>query len=291
MDNINIDNAEGSNVTRKKRPNRRRRPSRNNKKSSFLKHEKIQYTGGYPKETLEKDIEILELPEKVVEAFNRVKIKTILHVIQYEFEDFYKIQGINKKAILSIIRALKKINIDIKPSTEKNKTDDNNNVTNASIKPLQNVLKYVADISKKPKQEEFSGLVFEQVKFSKRGKYGLKSRDNKIIIPAEYDDIFYIKEGLACAEKDGKYGYLNDQNEIVIPFNYDFALSFNDGYAVVALGNKITYIDKQANLYSEIKCEKATSFHDGKAFIKDDISDWQRIMIEELIDKQKSEGV
>lgn len=53
-------------------------------------------------------------------------------------------------------------------------------------------------------------------------------------IAPQYEELSTFSEDLAAAKKDGKWGYIDKDNKVVIPFQYELAYSFNEGYAVVA---------------------------------------------------------
>lgn len=54
------------------------------------------------------------------------------------------------------------------------------------------------------------------------------------VIAPQYEELHTFSEDLAAAKKDGKWGYIDKDNKVVIPFQYELAYSFNEGYAVVA---------------------------------------------------------
>lgn len=54
------------------------------------------------------------------------------------------------------------------------------------------------------------------------------------VIAPQYEELHTFSEDLAAAKKDGKWGYIDKDNKVVIPFQYELAYSFSEGYAVVA---------------------------------------------------------
>ena len=52
-------------------------------------------------------------------------------------------------------------------------------------------------------------------------KWGLVEPGDKIIIPAEYDDISEFNQGLAPVKRSGKWGFVNRNNTLIVPFKYD----------------------------------------------------------------------
>ncbi len=52
-------------------------------------------------------------------------------------------------------------------------------------------------------------------------KYGMKSPNGSVLIPAQYERIHYQYCGFMLATKEGKSGVVNEANEVVIPFEYN----------------------------------------------------------------------
>ena len=55
-------------------------------------------------------------------------------------------------------------------------------------------------------------------------------------------------EGLACVIQNGKYGFINKENKTVIPFQYDGADNFLDSIAIVKQNDKYGAIDKTGKI-------------------------------------------
>ncbi len=56
--------------------------------------------------------------------------------------------------------------------------------------------------------------------FSQNGKIGMKTQNETVLIPAEYDDLHYNFCGFMRASKNGKSGIINQGGGVVIPFEY-----------------------------------------------------------------------
>jgi len=97
--------------------------------------------------------------------------------------------------------------------------------------------------------------------FCMDGKWGLVAPGDKIVIPAEYDDICEFKgdydadnnftgDGLAAVKRDGKWGFINRDNELVVPFKYDtvdqdmFGIAYEGEVAFVERNGEHFWIDK-----------------------------------------------
>jgi len=114
---------------------------------------------------------------------------------------------------------------------------------------------------------DFSGntvlaLIYDKLRFNVEDiwdfciadKWGLVEPGDKIVIPAEYDDISEFKNDLAPVKRYGKWGFINRKNEMVVPFKYDkVSMSmFDTMYGEVAFverdGEKF-WIDENGNEY------------------------------------------
>ena len=103
--------------------------------------------------------------------------------------------------------------------------------------------------------------------YFENGKFGFEL-DDKVVIPAKYDDAVPFSEGLARVKLNGKGGYIDKTGKEVIPFRYDVAWSFGEGLASVELNGKCGYIDKTGKVVIPIKYDEADSFSDGLASVK-----------------------
>ncbi len=78
------------------------------------------------------------------------------------------------------------------------------------------------------------------------GKYGLINPEGQWIIPAEYEAIDSLSEGLIGAKKDDKWGFLNDKNEWVIAPAYEqIYRNFENGYARMMKDGKYILINSK----------------------------------------------
>ncbi|MDR1169425.1 MAG: WG repeat-containing protein [Prevotellaceae bacterium] len=77
-------------------------------------------------------------------------------------------------------------------------------------------------ISEKPRNVDYWGI-----KSADNGKWGVVNKGDKLIIPAEYDEICNVMfEGSISlhffkVSKNGKYGLLNNHGEVILPVEYD----------------------------------------------------------------------
>lgn len=125
------------------------------------------------------------------------------------------------------------------------------NIDNTKIFCTENSKNLIIDVSdskkninlpdnitfKRHNRNYISGELFNQI-FSSNNKFGLLSSDNKILIPAIYDDLnnFY-NSSVFIVKLNGKYGIVNFQNKIVREIKYD-KIEFKKEYAVLKIKNE-----------------------------------------------------
>ena len=98
-----------------------------------------------------------------------------------------------------------------------------------------------------------SNALFDEWQFCIDGKWGLVEPGDKIIVPAEYDDIGIFKNDLAPVKHDEKWGFINRDNELVVPYKYDsvmqdtWGITYEDEVAFVERDGEHFWIDKNGN--------------------------------------------
>lgn len=75
--------------------------------------------------------------------------------------------------------------------------------------------------------------------FVENSKYGL-IKDNKIIIPAEYDDLRFFYLGYAICAKDNKYGLIDINNKLIVPIQYNNITDYRTDIFVVEESQKFS---------------------------------------------------
>ena len=78
-------------------------------------------------------------------------------------------------------------------------------------------------------------------------RVGIKDNKGNIIVPAVYDDIEYINNGLFIAERDDKYGLYKYNSGEIIPLKYD-DISIEDYFLEVELNDKMGIINLDGEL-------------------------------------------
>lgn len=70
-------------------------------------------------------------------------------------------------------------------------------------------------------------------------KYGFISKEGKVLLKPEYEEIGTFNNGLAYIKKGNLYGYINDNIDVIIPCKYNAIGTFNnDGFVWAAEGAK-----------------------------------------------------
>jgi hypothetical protein len=94
----------------------------------------------------------------------------------------------------------------------------------------------------------------------KKGKYGYKNQQGKIVIQPKFDEASGFSEGLAPVSVGGKWGFIDKNGEFVLPPTFKAAYRFSDGYARVEDLNAVDhFVDHSFNFKFE-KGELAIAF-------------------------------
>lgn len=140
-----------------------------------------------------------------------------------------------------------------------------------------------------------------QYLFIENEKYGL-IQGGKIIIPAQYESLSFLKDGFAIFGKGEKYGLIDSNNKVIVPAKFDHITDYSDELFVVAKdeiyslyrikdaklittdydyislitdsalfsvnkNGKEGFINKEGKVIIPIKYVYATPFVDGKAYV------------------------
>jgi len=137
-----------------------------------------------------------------------------------------------------------------------------------------------------PIEYEYLGSLKEGLmNFKKAGKTGFLDKNNRVIIPAVYDNFSDFSEGLAAVKTagSGKFGYIDKHNRQVIPTVYEDATAFYNGYAVVAkkksaatgsagkqtitIPGEYLLIDRSGKELFQKTCNRISAYNSGGLFI------------------------
>lgn len=89
-------------------------------------------------------------------------------------------------------------------------------------------------------------------------KYGFVNADGQLVIPADFRNVAFFHDGLACAiDSAGDYsGYIDTKGQFKIKCEYSSVSDFSDGLAWVAMPDSaLTAIDKKGNV--KLRCPLA----------------------------------
>ncbi len=96
--------------------------------------------------------------------------------------------------------------------------------------------------------------------------WGWINRENRLVIPAEYDDARDFSEGLAAVNYKGKWGYVDTLGNRVIPPRFAEARSFHEGFAAVKnFEGKMAFIDRTGHPITDFSYLGLRSFLHGRA--------------------------
>jgi len=109
--------------------------------------------------------------------------------------------------------------------------------------------------------------------FEENGKYGFKTKDGDVMIPAQFsgtDITNDFREGVTSAAMNGKWGYIGLDGEFSIAPRFDDASSFYEGLAVVGFGGKWGVIDHSGGWVIEPQGRMLVSgFRNGLAIVRE----------------------
>lgn len=214
---------------------------------------------------LEVAVSALKLSDKTSELLEKNRFKTLADLVRRTEKDMFRIQGFGKKNLFEIKDALAREGMAFKPEV---RTQESGRGAERKNQSKQNPRQAAKPAPVREKLTE-PLPVAEWRKIQKGGKWGFYD-GFKTVIPAEYDEVFCFKDGLASVEKEELCGYIDSENNVVIPLEYETAMSFSEGLASVVKGGKCGYIDKNNEVIIPFEYDAATAFEGGEAKIKKD---------------------
>lgn len=115
-------------------------------------------------------------------------------------------------------------------------------------------------------EEEFGPFYDGVAVFKQNGKYGLIDSNGNCVVPAEYDGMGDISEGLVKVCKDGRFGYIDTAGQIVISLEYDDADICQEGLVSVMLGGKWGSLDQNGRVVIPLEYDHPIVANNGYAF-------------------------
>ena len=118
-------------------------------------------------------------------------------------------------------------------------------------------------------QEVENGLLIGK-KFE---KWGIEDKNERIVIPFEYDEICEFADNKIKAKKNGNWGYIDKQGNTIIPFEYSEIGEFVNGKAKAKKNGNWGIIDEEGNTIIPFEYSAIGEFVDGKT--KAEKGDWR----------------
>lgn len=119
------------------------------------------------------------------------------------------------------------------------------------------------------KYETVSTMIDDYMLCVRDDKYGMIDINLKEFIPCVYDYLgsFSKEEGLAIAGQDYMRGFINRQNKVIVPFEYDKASYYQEGLVAVCKDDKWSLLDTSARVVATLSEEyyQIYAFVDGFA--------------------------
>lgn len=116
----------------------------------------------------------------------------------------------------------------------------------------ERIQEFIEEYPKYPYKEELEAdiqnMKLNLLPYKEEEYFGFMDYSGKIIIPAEFEQVGFFKEGLALAVKNGQSGYLDKSGKVVIPFQYSSGSDFEQGRAIVEKNGRFGMIDRVGNL-------------------------------------------
>lgn len=91
------------------------------------------------------------------------------------------------------------------------------------------------------------------------------SKENKVIIPTEYDVIGEYSEGKFVAVKNQKVGIIDTLNNVIVPFKYSFATNFVNGRTFLSIHEKLAMADDKGKILTPFEYDDILGFENGIA--------------------------
>ncbi|WP_309732571.1 WG repeat-containing protein [Chamaesiphon sp. OTE_75_metabat_556] len=120
-----------------------------------------------------------------------------------------------------------------------------------------------------PASETNQGESDKSIAFAQNNKYGYKDRNNKIVVPAQFDRVApRFVEGMAWVQINDLVGYINDLGQTIVSPQFDNFSDFDRGWARVCKASKCGYIDKIGKIVIPLKFDEAAAkFSNGLAWV------------------------
>ncbi|TCP93438.1 WG repeat protein [Cricetibacter osteomyelitidis] len=111
----------------------------------------------------------------------------------------------------------------------------------------------------------------DHIVFYQNGKLGIVNQQNKVVLPAIYDDIRYFDRKKATVCKNGQgCGMIDINGSVLVDLKYQDTKNYNDGLLTAQLGDKWGLIDIANNeILLDFEYDKPLNFNEsGTAYVK-----------------------
>ncbi|AIO19574.1 KWG Leptospira [Candidatus Izimaplasma bacterium HR1] len=102
---------------------------------------------------------------------------------------------------------------------------------------------------------------------SANNMYGIVDEDQNVIVPLEYDDIFYFGAGIVRLQKDGMFFFYNSETNQYFQSEYTINMYGDNGLAIASNGTKYGYVDTNGEVVIDFQFSSGSLFMDGIAFV------------------------
>jgi hypothetical protein len=115
-------------------------------------------------------------------------------------------------------------------------------------------------------------MLDDYFQYSEGNKMGIKNADGEIIIPAVYDFVVPISDGLFNVKEGNYTAYFNKEGNVVLPFEnrYEVYGNFSEGLARIRANGKWGFIDKIGEEAIRPQFHYAEDFSDGRAIVRNE---------------------
>jgi len=141
--------------------------------------------------------------------------------------------------------------------TSNNKMGLIDSIGNVIIKPTYQYID-----NKKDLKNLFEAVIIVNKKY-KRGFIDLQ---NKVKIPFDYDDVYYLGNGLIRVSKNNKTGVVDTENKMILPLKYDYIMNDN-GILFVQVNNTIDLFDANGKQFTNFKAADIYYFKSKKSIV------------------------
>lgn len=83
----------------------------------------------------------------------------------------------------------------------------------------------------------------------RKGKWGYINSSGKEVVPPQYEEVWWFRNGFASVKSKLKWGFINKEGMMVIPAIYERAYSFEDGLVDVQRNGERFYINTSGDEY------------------------------------------